>query len=89
VQLVPEEEVEFINWKPVRKVPNAMVGNMLKALLEQEGIMAEVRGLTIPWLDGIESSWSEYHWGEVMVPEEEFERAKEIVDEYMRSIEGV
>jgi len=88
VEKLPEEKIEYIHWKVVRKVPNEMVGNMLKALLEQEGIRAEVKGLTIPWFDGIEgSSWSEYQWGELIVPEEQLKRAREIVEEYMRGVE--
>lgn len=86
VEELPEEEVEFVKWRVVRKLPNAMVGNMLKSLLESEGIRAEIRSLTIPWLDGVRSSWSEESWGELLVPEEQFEQAKEIVDEYMSHV---
>ena len=41
------------------------------------------------WLDGISDTWSKDYWGQLLVPKEEFEKARKILDEYLGSIEDL
>jgi len=84
VDELPKEE--FIDWKTLARVPNEMVGNMVKGILENAGLEVILRSFTIPGYDGIVGSWYEEHWGEILVMESDFEEAKKIIEEYIDSL---
>ena len=85
-ELPPEDEVETINWQILQEVPNEIVGTIIKGVLEDYGVKVYLRSSTIPWYDGILASWKKYNWGELLVPEEDLEEARKIVDEYFASL---
>lgn len=88
VVLVDElpEEAEFIDWKTLAHVPDELAGDMVKGVLENAGLDVILRSFTIPGYDGIVGSWYEEHWGEILVKESDFPRAKEIIGEYIDSL---
>jgi hypothetical protein len=79
----PEDAVEYIDWEAVREVPNEMVGNMIKGVLEGEGIEALVRPYEIGALGGVRL---ESEWGEVFVHRDDLEQARQIVEEYLATL---
>ena len=85
--LPPEGEVEMVDWQILQGVPNEVVGCILKGVLESCNIKVYLRSLTIPGYNGIIGSWFKSYWGELLVPRDYLEEAREIVDEYMASIE--
>jgi len=86
-ELPPKEEVDYLELVELQKVPNEVFGVMMKGILENNGISVVLRASKIPWYDGIASTWTTYYWGKLLVPKEEFERSKKILDEYLSSIE--
>lgn len=86
VDELPEEEVELIEWKTLAHIPNELVGDMVKGVLEGEGFDVILHSFAIPAFDGIVGSWYEEHWGEILVPESDFEDAKQVIEEYIDSL---
>lgn len=86
-ELPPEDDVEMINWQVLQEIPNEVVGYVLKGVLEDAGIKVYLRPMTIPWYDGIRGSWFKSNWGDLLVSEANLEEAREILDEYMSSLE--
>lgn len=90
VQLVDElpPEVDYVELVEFQKVPDEISGIMIKGILENSGINVVLRSAKIPWYDGIASTWSTYYWGKILVPKDDLERSREILDEYMNSLES-
>lgn len=87
-KLPPKDEVGYIELVEFQRVPDEVSGVMMKGILESNGIDAVLRAAKIPWYNGIASTWSAYYWGKIMVPKDELERGRKILDEYLRSLEG-
>jgi len=87
-ELPPKDDVKYVELVELERVPNEISGIMMKGILENNGIDAVLRAAKIPWCNGIASTWSIYHWGQLMVPKEEFERSRKILDEYLGSLES-
>jgi len=79
-------EIEGVNWVLLKEVGNELEGYILKGVLENFGIDVYLRSIDIPWCDGIRSSAFKHNWGELLVREEELEKATEIADEYLKSL---
>ena len=84
VELVPErpseDTAEYIDWEVVQEIPNEFVGNLIKGVLEGEGIEAVVRPHEISALGGIRL---ESEWGEVLVRSDQVQNAKMVVEDYL------
>ena len=89
VELVPErlpaDTVEYVDWEVVQEIPNEFVGNLIKGVLEGEGIDAVVRPYEISALAGIRL---ESEWGEVLVHADQVQQAQTIVQDYLASLLG-
>ncbi len=83
----PEDDVEYIDLVELQRVPDEVSGVMMKGILENSGVNVILRAAKIPWYDGIASTWSTYYWGTLLVPREELERSRRILDEYIKSLE--
>ena len=87
-ELPPEDRVDYVDLVELQRVPNEISGIMMKGILDNSGINAVLRAAKIPWYDGIASTWSTYYWGKLLVPREELERSRRILDEYLSSLEN-
>jgi len=74
--------------KILYKAPDELMANSVKDLLEQEGIPAVIRSFQIPAYDGI-AKMMRPAWGDILVEEESWDRAKEMVDGFLASAEEV
>lgn len=81
----PNPEKEMVT-KSVFKAPDEFAALTIQSALEAEGITSEVRSFQIAMYDGIAMMQKPF-WGEVLVLEEDFERAKQIVEDFL-STEG-
>jgi len=86
-ELPPGDDVEMIDWQVLQELSNEVVGYVLKGVLEEAGIKVHVRPLMIPGYERIRASWFKSNWGDLLVPAENIEEAREIIDEYMSSLE--
>lgn len=60
------------------------VGILIQKVLEDEGIRSEIKSEQIPWMDGIMKAARGY-WGELMVLEQEADRARTIIQSYLET----
>ena len=58
----------------------------IKSILEEQGISAEIRSFHDTAYDGLFQS--QYGWGVIRVPEEDFAEAKRIVEEWLNAAPG-
>ena len=86
-ELPPKDEVDYIELVELQRVSDEVSGVMMKGILENNGIDVILRAATIPWYGGIASAWSTYYWGKILVPKEELEKSRKILDEYLSSLE--
>jgi hypothetical protein len=70
--------------KVLYKPDNELLALSIKSLLEKEEIYAIIRSYQIPAYDGI-AQMMRPHWGEIIVAEEDYERAKELLDGFLSS----
>ena len=87
VELVPErpseETAEYVDWEVVQEIPSEFVGNLIKGVLEGEGIDAVVRPHEISALGGIRL---ESEWGEILVLSNQVQDAKMVVEDYLANL---
>ena len=81
--LPPEDTVEYVDWELVQEIPNEFLGNMIKGVLEGEGIYTVVRPHEISALGGVRL---EPEWGEVLVQRNDFQKAKAILEQYLSTL---
>lgn len=86
-ELPPKDEPDYVELVELERVSDEVSGVMIKGILENNGINAVLRAAKISWYNGIASTWSTYYWGRILVPKEEFERSRRILDEYLRSLD--
>lgn len=87
-ELPPKDDVDYLELVELQRVPNEVAGVMMKGILEGNGIDVVLRSAKIPWYNGIASTWSTYYWGTLLVPKEELERSRKVLDEYLKSLEN-
>jgi len=88
-ELPPKDESEYVDLVELEKILDEVSGIMMKGILINNGIDAVLQSDKIPWLDGISDTWSKNYWGQLLVPKEEFEKARKILDEYLGSVEDL
>ncbi|MDI6738785.1 MAG: DUF2007 domain-containing protein [Candidatus Edwardsbacteria bacterium] len=69
----------------VYEAPDQFMAATVESLLRHEGISAVTRSRQMPMYDGL-AMMQHPVWGTVLVLERDAERAREIVEEYLRSI---
>lgn len=82
-----EEERVWIDLRAVYRAPDEFSALAVQRVLADAEIESRVRSVQIPWADGLISNIKGY-WGEVLVPAEDVEHARELVSEYLKSIDG-
>ncbi len=69
------------NLVVVYRAPDEFVAGMIKDLLEGEGIAVVLESKQVAWLDGA-MKMGEGYWGDVVVPKDDEERAKKLIEGY-------
>jgi len=69
------------------RVPDVASGALLCGVLESNGITAVLRSTQLPGYGDIRRDWSAFAWGEILVPGEALEDAREIIAEYLEALE--
>ncbi len=80
---LPADTVRYVDWEVIQEIPNEFVGNLIKGVLEGEGVDAVVRPYEITALAGIRL---ESEWGEVLVHADQAEAAKTMVQDYLANL---
>jgi len=70
--------------KLLYKPDNELLALSIKSLLENEGICSIVHSYQIPAYDGI-AQMMRPKWGEILVAEEDYAEAKELLDAFLSS----
>jgi hypothetical protein len=86
-ELPSKDEMDYIEFVELQRVPDEVSGVMMKGILENSGIKAILRSAKIPWYNGIGSTWSTYYWGKLLVPKEELETSRKVIDDYLSALE--
>ena len=73
--------------KILYKPSDELLAVRIKDLLEQQGIVAVLRSYQMPWYDGL-AKMMRPEWGEVLVAEEDFGRAKELLEDLLAVIKA-
>jgi hypothetical protein len=69
------------------KPPDELLAVRIKDLLEQQGIVSVLRSYQMPWYDGL-AKMMRPEWGEVLVTEEDFDRAKELLEDLLTVVKA-
>jgi hypothetical protein len=69
------------------KPPDELLAVRIKDLLEQQGVVAVLRSYQMPWYNGL-AKMMRPEWGEVLVTEEDFDRAKELLDDLLAVVKA-
>ena len=87
VALVPERQtedtVEYINWEVVHQVPNEVVGNIIKSVLESAGFDVLLRSYEVVAHGGLSPK---PQWGDILVRGDDVEGAEAIINAYISSL---
>ena len=70
--------------KKVYAAPDEFMALSVKSLLDEEGILSDIRRYENVWLDGL-PKLMHGAWGEVLVAEDDFDDAKVLVDAFLNS----
>lgn len=70
--------------KKVYVAPDEFMALSVKSLLDEEGILSDIRRYENVWLDGL-PTLMHGGWGEVLVTEDDFDDAKVLVDAFLNS----
>jgi hypothetical protein len=73
--------------KILYKPPDELLAVRIKDMLEQQGIVAVLRSYQMPWYDGL-AKMMRPEWGEVLVAEEDYDRAKELLDDLLTLVKA-
>jgi hypothetical protein len=69
--------------KTLRKPENEAEANVIKSVLEEHGIHAEIKSFHDTAYDGLFQS--QYGWGLILVSETDFPEAQRIIDEWIKA----
>ena len=71
----------------VHRVPDAAAGALLTGLLEHHGLRVHLRSATLPGYGDVRRDWGTSAWGELLVPRDEADEARELIAEYLSALE--
>jgi len=74
--------------KRVHKAPDEFTAITLREMLSGHGIRAMIRRYETTWLDGLPKVMKG-GWGEVLVDEADFEKAEELINEFLSASENI
>ncbi len=72
--------------KDLIKPENEAEANVIKMILEEEGICSEIKSFHDTAYDGLFQA--QYGWGVIRVSEADFEKAREIIEEWKNASPG-
>ena len=75
-----------MSLKVLYQPPDELLAVRIKDWLEQQGIEVALRSHQMPWYDGL-ARMMRPEWGEVLVLDEDYPRAKELLDDLLAVIE--
>ncbi len=87
-ELPPKDVPDYVEIVELQRVPDEVAGVMMKGILENSGINVILRAAKIPAYNGIASTWSTAYWGKLLVPKEDLETSRKILDDYLNSLEA-
>lgn len=70
----------------VYRPPNMIVANMMKGVLEDEGIEVSLRSLQMPMYDSTYQTATGC-WGEILVRKEDADKARKIIEQYLKGLD--
>lgn len=73
-----------MSLKIVHKPENELMAMTIKSLLEQAGISAVIHSFQIPWYNGL-AKMMRPDWGEILVDEDDYDEATEIINNFLES----
>lgn len=79
---MPDDQGE--NLVVVFRAPDEVTANIVKGLLEGEGISVLLESRMVPWMDGV-FKVNEGYWGDVVVPREHAAKSRELIEAYQAS----
>ena len=71
----------------VHRVPDAAAGALLAGLLEHHGLRVHLRSATLPGYGDVRRDWGTSAWGELLVPPEDADEAREVIADYLAALE--
>lgn len=74
--------------KSIYKPDNELMAMSIKSLLEEAGIKTIIHSFQIPWYDGL-AKMMRSQWGEILVEEDDYNEAIEIVNNFLASAEKI
>ncbi len=86
-ELPLKDDSDYIEMVELQQVPDEVSGVMMKGILENSGITVILRSAKLPAYDGIPSTWSTYYWGKLLVPKEDLETSRKILEDYLSALE--
>ncbi len=76
-----EVVVEELQLSPVYRASDQTTADIIRALLESEGIAVYLDSRQVAWFDGV-MTMAEGYYGDLLVPKDEEEKALEIIQAY-------
>jgi hypothetical protein len=71
----------------VHRVPDAAAGALLVGVLEHHGLHTVLRSAMLPGYGAVRRDWRTSAWGEILVPPQEAEEARELIADYLSALE--
>jgi hypothetical protein len=78
------DDRDEMELEAVYRAPDETTAQLIRGLLESEGIDVMLKSLQVPWYDGV-MRMGEGYWGDIMVPHEQAEQARAIIHAYESS----
>ncbi len=75
-----------MSLKVVFKPSSEIEAEYVRKMLEYNGIYCIVKSFQIPWFDGI-SKVMRPEWGSIEVREEDYDKAKRLIEEFLKDLE--
>ena len=76
-----------MSLKVLYKPADEVLAIRIKDWLEQQGIEVALRSYQMPWYDGL-AKMMRPEWGEVIVADEDYPRARELLDDLLAAVES-
>lgn len=78
-------DVEWVELAELRPVPNPTTAAMWKGALESQGLSPVIRSHAIPAYGDVLRDWTTRSWGTLLVPREELDEARAVLDDFLRT----
>ncbi|MEO2004060.1 MAG: DUF2007 domain-containing protein [Candidatus Poribacteria bacterium] len=81
-----DPSVEFVRWERVYGAPDQVAAVMLEGVLEAADIPVCVEAHTMAAYGPLPSSLKADSWGSLLVPAEDLDEAKRLIDDYLQGV---